>query len=740
MSANPQALALFAKGQKHHQAGELGLAESHYQRVTKLDAANADAWHLLGIVAYQQGKVDKAIRHYRRAVELRPRAAEMLNNLALALRAHGEFDAAAEAFAQAIKIRPEYSTAAYNLGLLHEQRGDAAAAERAYRQALATQPNAANTLTNLGNLLRRLGRLDEAEKFLYRAHAASPRDAAANGNLAMLRVDQQRYADARALAETATRADPDNAAWWETLGAAARMANDADAAVGALRRACELAPDVAANHLQFGLACDETGDRAAAADALRRACELAPAWTRARWNAALALPWLPHDYAEANAAVARVAANLDALHAELDRADAADAAGWFEAAEAVGLFQLAYLPGDHTATLARYGDLVERVVRLAHPTLAMPIEPRVREGRVRVGFVSAYLHAHVVERYFGGWIRELDPARFERHVWYTGATPDDRLAAIVASADHSEAPPAELPALAERIRTAQLDVLIYLDVGMDVRQAVLAAMRLAPVQCAAYGHPATTGLASVDYYLSADALEPPGGEAHYRERLVRLPGLGCAPRAPVAPGDGAWFDALRDGARPLVACLQNLTKLPPAFDATLARVLAASDGRLVVFHRGEALARRFRARIEPVLRAHGLDPARHLVIESPRPYAEFLGGVARADLVLDTPGFSGGGTSLDALAMAAPVVCYDGRFARGRQTAGMLRMLGVDATIARDDDHYVTLATTLLADAARRDALRATLRERAQRLFAAPDAVKALESFLLEATRAPLRT
>jgi predicted O-linked N-acetylglucosamine transferase (SPINDLY family) len=732
MPSPPQALALFAKGQKHHQAGELGLAESHYQRVTKLDAGNADAWHLLGVVAYQQGKVDKAIGHYRRAVELRPRAAEMLNNLALALRAHGEFDAAVEAFAQAIRVRPEYATAAFNLGLLYEQRGDADAAERAYRQSLATQPNAANALTNLGNLLRRRGRLEEAEKYLYRAHVLTPDDAVSNGNLAMLRVDQQRWADARTLAETATRAEPGNAAWWETLGAAARMANDADAAVTALRRACELAPGIAANHLQYGLACDETGDRDAAAAALARAGELAPDWTRARWNAALALPWLPRDDAEAHGAVARVAASLDALHAALDAADAGQVASWFEAAEAVGVFQLAYLPGDHTALLARYGDLVARVVRLAHPALAEPVTPRARDGRLRVGFVSAYLHEHVVERYFGSWIRDLDPARFERFVWYTGASPDARLAAIVGAAEHSVAPPAELPVLAERIRAAQLDVLIYPDVGMDVRQHVLAAMRLAPVQCAAYGHPLTTGLATVDHYLGADALEPHDADTHYREHLVRLPGLGGAPRVPVAPGDGEWIDALRDGKRPLVACLQNLVKLPPAFDAVFSRVLAATDAKLVVFHRGVALAQRFRARIEPVLRAHGLDPARCLTIEAPRPYAEFLGGVVRLDCVLDTPGFSGGGTSLDALAVGAPVVCYDGRYARGRQTAGMLRLLELGELVAADDDAYVALATSLIRDASRRESLRAALLERAPRLFDAPGAVPAFEAFLLK--------
>src|SRR5439155_22623242 len=77
-------------GLSMHRLGKLGLAESHYARVVKIDPAQTEAWHLLGVVAFQAGNAGKAIKHYRKAVELRPGFAQALNNLAIAHKARGQ--------------------------------------------------------------------------------------------------------------------------------------------------------------------------------------------------------------------------------------------------------------------------------------------------------------------------------------------------------------------------------------------------------------------------------------------------------------------------------------------------------------------------------------------------------------------------------------------------------------------------------------------------------------------------
>ena len=113
---------------------------------------------------------------------------------------------------------------------------------------------------------------------------------------------------------------------------------------------------------------------------------------------------------------------------------------------------------------------------------------------------------------------------------------------------------------------------------------------------------------------------------------------------------------------------------------------------------------------------------------------DYLAVVQQADLVLDSPGFSGGGTSLDALGVATPALAFDGCFARGRQTAAMLRLLDLPQLIASDADDYVEKAVALLSDAPERERLRDHLRAHGERLFANPAVVPALEAFLLAAT------
>jgi predicted O-linked N-acetylglucosamine transferase (SPINDLY family) len=264
---------------------------------------------------------------------------------------------------------------------------------------------------------------------------------------------------------------------------------------------------------------------------------------------------------------------------------------------------------------------------------------------------------------------------------------------------------------------------------MDPKHQALAALRLAPVQCALYGYPATSGAPAIDYFLSGSELEPDGAQAHYREKLVCLPGLGTQPLPPPDVGNGAWFDAYANGP-PLLLCLQNFIKLIPAFDVALARIAAASGARIGFFIRNPLLMRAFRARIETVFSAHRLDPARHLVFLPGQKHADYLAGVARTPLVLDSPWFSGGGTSLDAFRVGTPVLAWQGAMARGRQTSAMLRMLGVDELIAVDEDDYVSKAVRLCDDAIQRSSLRERISQRSALLFDDSSAVGAFAAFI----------
>jgi predicted O-linked N-acetylglucosamine transferase (SPINDLY family) len=103
--------------------------------------------------------------------------------------------------------------------------------------------------------------------------------------------------------------------------------------------------------------------------------------------------------------------------------------------------------------------------------------------------------------------------------------------------------------------------------------------------------------------------------------------------------------------------------------------------------------------------------------------------------MLDTLHWSGGNTTLDALAVGLPVVTRWGHLMRGRQSAGMLRALGRTDLIARDGADYVRLALEIAHDPSRRQDLREAILAAQGRLFGDSAPIRRLEDFFASVAR-----
>jgi predicted O-linked N-acetylglucosamine transferase (SPINDLY family) len=352
-----------------------------------------------------------------------------------------------------------------------------------------------------------------------------------------------------------------------------------------------------------------------------------------------------------------------------------------------------------------------------------------RGGPIHVGFLSSYFHAHTIGKLNLGFVKGLSRAEFSVTLLrFPG--PDDALArTLEQSADRVVTLPRSLEGARQRIAELSLDVLYYPEIGMDPWSYFLAHARLAPVQCVSWGHPVTTGIPTIDYFLSARHLEPEDAVSHYSEELVRLGGIHTCYAAPKLEG-GVKSRAelgLPDAAT-LYVCPQSLYKFHPNFDPILAAILRGDPRGLLVLiegpfaHWNELLAGRFR---------HSFPDASDRVLFLPRlSQDDFLHLQARADVVLDTPHFGGGNTSLEALAFGTPIVTRAGRFLRDRITAACYAQMDLSDCIAGSDDEYVALALRLGRDRAWREHVRAQILARKERLYEDQEAVRHLEQFL----------
>lgn len=220
----------------------------------------------------------------------------------------------------------------------------------------------------------------------------------------------------------------------------------------------------------------------------------------------------------------------------------------------------------------------------------------------------------------------------------------------------------------------------------------LLAARCAPVQATWLDYLATTGIECVDARITDAVADPPGNEQFHSEALWRLPVPAWSYEP--WPETSSFVPHARHGA-PRLGCASVPAKLNARSLALFARVLAETPGATLTL-----AGFRSRRAIERVRGCFGPLAARVECL--PRlPVAAYLAMLAELDVVLDTVGFSGGTTTLDALWHGVPVVTQPLALSHTRSSASMLAHLGLNELVAFDDEAYVAAVHgTLDADRA----------------------------------------
>jgi tetratricopeptide (TPR) repeat protein len=204
---------------QHHQTGRRQQAEAMYRQVLARDPRNADALHLLGMLAYEAGQHETATACIAEAIHINPWIAPFHNNLGTVLEARGELEDALLCFQQALRLDPAHAEAHVNLGNVLGRVGRSEEAVAHYRQAIQLRPSCAEAHNNLGNALRTRGEFEEALVCFRQALALKPEYAEAWLNLANVLRDQERFQEAERCCREALRRKPELAEGYSNLGA-----------------------------------------------------------------------------------------------------------------------------------------------------------------------------------------------------------------------------------------------------------------------------------------------------------------------------------------------------------------------------------------------------------------------------------------------------------------------------------------------------------------------------------------
>ncbi len=205
----PRLAKILERGIEHHQAGRRQAAERIYRQVLSREPGNADALHLLGLLAKEAGDHQGAFNLIRKAVELEPGAALLHNNLGSVLESLERLDEAIQSYRQALRIDPGYAEAELNMGNAMLHKGQPQEALEHYERALDRRPDLAEAHNNLGVTLRALGRTQQAADRYREAIRLTPDYVDAHVNLGALLFAQEETAEAERSFREALRLRPE---------------------------------------------------------------------------------------------------------------------------------------------------------------------------------------------------------------------------------------------------------------------------------------------------------------------------------------------------------------------------------------------------------------------------------------------------------------------------------------------------------------------------------------------------
>jgi protein O-GlcNAc transferase len=574
-------------------------------------------------------------------------------------------------------------------------------AHDAYAEILRADATQADAWFGLGLIARGAGERAKAAQFLDKAVAHAPENWQARMHYAAVLQDLEDFDASSTQWGAVCAAQPENAVAWECLGVAEQAAGRVEEAVRAYERAVQLEPT-----------------------------------PEHRIKLATAISPIPASRETIAAERARMHRVLDTMLAE--RASKESVTDDPLAARLWTNFYLAYHGENDRDLQQKTAALYRRICPALNYTAAHCGQRRAADGRVRVGLISQFFRTHSIGRTSRGLFAQLSRERFEVTAIFVAPVVDDEISrAIRRDAEHTLVVPKDLRRAQELIAALQLDILFYQDIGMEPFTYFLSFARLAPVQCVSFGHPDTTGVPNVDYFISNDLYEPADAPAHYSEQLVLLRNLGSLayyyrPTLQQPAKSRAAF-GLPVG-RPLYLCPQNLFKIHPDMDDLLADILRRDVNGIIVFVEGRVRgwSQLLRARWQ---RSMG-DMQQRIVFVPRLREDDYLNLIGVADVMLDSVHFNGMNTSLEAFAVGTPVVTLPAAFQRGRHTQAMYRRMGLDDLIAADANAYVELAVKLANDAQYRSAVSARIAERSPLLYEDAQVVREFERFFETAVHA----
>ncbi|NJK39723.1 MAG: tetratricopeptide repeat protein [Oscillatoriales cyanobacterium SM2_3_0] len=773
---------IFAEAIALHGAGNLDRAATKYCQLLQITPNSSEIWEHLGQIYFEQAQYDQALIAIEQALELNSTQASSYYYLGLVLETLGDSTSAIQAYQRAIDLNFHQIEAHNQLGNLVLEQGNLKQAQAIYQTAIELNLTEPKSYLNLGNLWMIQHQIEQAIHTYQIGLTHAPKHpqlltqlgiaftAAQDFPQASLHFGtaaycQQHYEAAIVSYQEVLKTEIGTIELYVALADCYQHLGIFEDAIAVYQRGLESYPEATELYQGWITTLQNTGQ-------IQTAIQLAEATIQQssdqssdqnlkhipiRFLNQRLLPILYENPEEIEHYRQRFSQKLTDLNQmvqmtnlEIERLKVSALQGISTGTN----FYLQYQGKDDLELQQQYGQLVHRIMTANYPEWTVfsssfsryskdsegskgSKSSRTSKQKIRIGYLSEFLSWHTVGLVFLGWVREFDRENFEVYCYHLGSEFDEITRLFQWYGDRLIHLPDNLEVVCQQIHADQLDILIFLDLGMTPQTTQIAGLRLAPIQCAAWGHPITTGLPTIDYYISADLLEPKGAHNHYSEQLICLPHLGIhysIPDIPPLQRSRSDFD-LDENSIIYLSC-QSLFKYLPQYDFLFAKIVQQVPPAQIIFisHWNQQITNQFSLRLQGEFERNGLNFADHCLMLPRLNKFDYLQLNLLADIGLDTIGFTGFLTTLNSIACDLPVVTVEGEFMRGRQSTGILERIGVRETIAQSPVEYLEIAVRLGLDLNWRQAIAQKIRDQQAILYEDQTCIQALEKFYRSVT------
>ncbi len=650
----------------------------------------------LAVQNHKKNNLQVAGNLYKETLKTNPNYAGAHNNLGIVLNELGEYQKAISSYVKAIQIQPNYAAAHYNLGNTLKKLGEYQKAMSSYERAIQIQPNYVDAHYNLGNTLKELGEHQKAMSSYERAIQINSNHVDAHNN----------------------------------LGLAFYALGEHQKAMSSYEKAIQIQPNYAGAHNNLGVAFYALGEHQKAISSYKKAIQIEPDNLTSHWLSMNIFPVIYKNLKEIDHYRKRFENGIKKINQLLDTESQYTKKQLINAINSSTNFFLHYQGRDVLELQQHYAHLIERITQKIYQEFHKERKKNISSQYMKIGFVSSFFRDHTVSKLFKNWALKLDQKYFKRFVYYVDNKFDHITNEIKQHVDHFFSH-TDVDQLINQISQDNLDVLIYLDIGMRPKIQILSSLRLAPIQCNTWGHPVTSGFKNIDYYFSSELMEGQNSQKHYSEKLITLPGLGINYDSPNL-SNIKKPNILNKSNATIFLNLQSLFKLLPQDDHIYLDILKKHSNCCFWFIRGRknSVTSIFKERISKLFQKEGYAFEKYSYFHPRCNQEEFFGLIEESDIILDSFNWSGGNTSLEAISLNKPIVTCPSAFMRGRHTYGILKILDIEETIASSKKKYIEIAAKLAGDINFRNSIVNKIKNHKNKLFNDDKPVRFLEDVI----------